>query len=122
MVWGAVPVVLGLMCIPATTEASQPFSFSLTPINLRNLPHAFYYTWGINVNLPATERITGAALAFCDFYDLQKEKEDALYANLLDNPASSLVARKEYQDDGDNFVGQGMGVNKVMKKCKGVQK
>jgi hypothetical protein len=100
-------VVAGLIWVPVGADAAQTFPFNPDPINLHNLPHAFYYTWGINFNLPQGEVITGATLTFKNIYDWTVE-EDALYIHLLDNPTSGVHAWKDYQGEGDNFNGQGV--------------
>jgi hypothetical protein len=104
-----IAVVAGLIWVPANVDAAQTLSFSPARINLYNLPHAFYYTWGIDFNLPATERITGATLTFKDIYDWTVE-DDALYTHLLDNPVLGVVAQKDSQGEGDNFAGKGVWV------------
>lgn len=105
-----IAVIAGLLGPPGSVEAAQTLSFSPTPINLYDLPHAFYFTWGINFDLPQGEVITGATLTFKNIYDWKVEDNDALYIHLLDNPASGVVAKKDYQLDGDNFAGKGVVV------------
>ena len=110
-----IAVIAGLVWAPVGADAAQTFSFSPNPINLENLPHAFYFTWGITKDvtgkpfvLPATERITGATLTFSNIYDWQVEDNDALYIHLLDNPASGVKAPKDYDGSEDNFVVDGV--------------
>jgi hypothetical protein len=81
-------------------------TFNPDPINLSNLEHAYFYTWGINFNLPQGEKITGATLTYYNIYDWTTETDDRLYTHLLDNPATGVRAINE-QGDGDAFAGQG---------------
>jgi hypothetical protein len=81
-------------------------TFAPTPIDLGDLSDAWYYTWGIDFDLPEGEVLTGAVFVFEGIYDWTSEA-DNLYIHLLDNPALGVVARKDYQGSGDNFVGQG---------------
>lgn len=90
---------------PVTT--SSTFTFSPTPSDLWDLPHAEYFTWGINFNLAPNEKITSAVLTFTNIWDWTVESDDNLFIHLLDNP---LAGVKTYFDNGgeeDNFAGQG---------------
>ena len=58
-------------CMPAQIYAAQTYSFNPSLINLENLPHAYYYTWGISFDVPDGEVITEAVLTFHDIYDWQ---------------------------------------------------
>lgn len=99
-------LVIGAMS--ASTNAAVT-TFYPKPIDLQDLPHQYYYTWGTNFNLPEGEVITGATLTFYNIYDYTTESNDALYIHLLDNPSAGVRALKEYdnQGGGDNFAGQG---------------
>lgn len=112
-----IAAVAGLVGPPVGVEAAQTLSFRPKPIDLYDLPHEFYYTWGINKDitgkpfgLPVTEKIIGATLTFSKIYDWKVEDNDALYIHLLDNPASGVVAKKDNQLGGDNFAGKGVVV------------
>lgn len=85
--------------------------FNPSPIDLKDLPHQYYYTWGINYSIPEGESITGATLTFYNIYDWTKETNDRLFTHLLDNPSVGVKAIKEQYDNqtgGDNFAGQGV--------------
>ena len=105
-----VTLLVGGLAVSAL--ANVTYKFNPSPIDLSDLPHQYYYTWGINFNLPGNERITGATLTYYNIYDWTTEKNDALYTHLLDNPKPGVVAMKDYQSGGDNFIGQGALVGK----------
>jgi hypothetical protein len=102
-------VLLVLSGLTASAIANV-ITFNPTPANLSNLEHAYYYTWGIDLNLSQGEVITGATLTYHNVYDWTTETDDRLYTTLLDNPASGQEARWDNQGGGDNFAGQGAPV------------
>jgi hypothetical protein len=103
-----IAVLLVLCGLTVSAIANVTYKFDPKPIDLSDLPHQYYYTWGIKFNLPEDERITGATLTFYNIYDWENEQNDFLYTHLLDNPAPGVVARKDNQGGGDNFNGQGV--------------
>lgn len=103
----AVVAGIGTLCMPANVQAVQT-SFSPVPITLENLPHMYYYTWGIDFDVPDNETVTEGVLTFHNIYDW-REEEDALYVHLLDSPDKDVIAIKDWGGDGsDNFNGQGV--------------
>jgi hypothetical protein len=94
--------------LAATTSANAGLTtFRPTPNNLSDLPHAEYFTWGINFNLQPNEKITGAVLTFTNIWDWVKETDDHLFVHLLDNPNAGVISYVDNQGGGDNFAGQG---------------
>ena len=94
--------------LAATTSANAGLTvFSPTPNNLSELPHAEYFTWGINFTLPSNEKITGAVLTFTNIWDWTKESNDHLFIHLLDNPKAGVTSYIDNEGGGDNFAGQG---------------
>jgi len=102
-------VLLVLSGLTASANANV-ITFNPIPANMSNLEHAYYYTWGIDLNLPQGEVITGATLTYHNVYDFTTGSDDRLYTALLDNPSSGEEARWDNQGGGDNFAGQGAHV------------
>jgi hypothetical protein len=98
-------IVLGLF---ATTSANAGLVvFHPTPNNLSELPHAEYFTWGINFTLAPNEEITSAALTFNNIWDWTAENTDNLFVHLLDNPNAGTISYVDNEGGGDNFAGKG---------------
>jgi hypothetical protein len=94
--------------LAATTSANAGLTvFRPTPNDLSELPHAEYFTWGINFTLPSNEKITGAVLTFTNIWDWVKESDDHLFIHLLDNPKAGVTSYVDNQGGGDNFAKQG---------------
>jgi hypothetical protein len=103
-------LITSVLTVSAVAVTTYP-PFKPSPIDLSDLPHQYFYTWGINFSLPQNEKITGAVLTYYNIYDWTNETGDALYTHLLDNPASGVVAIKDDEGGGDNFSGQGVLVD-----------
>ncbi|MFA5156286.1 MAG: PEP-CTERM sorting domain-containing protein [Candidatus Omnitrophota bacterium] len=88
---------------------ANTYTFAPNPVDLGDLDHGHYYTWGINWNnIPAGQKITGATLTFNNIWDWTNESgvnEDHLYVHLLDNPRTGV--RSGSDGNGDYFNGQG---------------
>jgi hypothetical protein len=102
-------IALGLAAV--TSANAGLVVFHPTPNNLSELPHAKYFTWGINFTLAPDEKITGAVLTFNNIWDWTKENNDHLYVHLLDNIKSGSRSYVDNQGGGDNFAGQGAFVS-----------
>jgi hypothetical protein len=74
---------------------------------LSDLPHAEYFTWGINFALAPNEKITGAVLTFNNIWDWTQETDDHLFVHLLDNPKAGSISYVDNEGGGDNFAGKG---------------
>lgn len=92
---------------------AQSYTFSPNPANLQNLEHAYYYSWGIQADLNASD-IVGARLTIDNINDWQVESNDHLFVHMLDtaptlsNRISSNVTRgTDNEGGGDRFAGQG---------------
>jgi hypothetical protein len=96
--------VLGLS---AATSTKAGLVFQPTPNDLLDLPHAEYFTWGIDFTLAPNEKITGAVLTFANIWDWTKESNDHLFVHLLDNINSGSISYVDNQGGGDNFAGKG---------------
>jgi hypothetical protein len=88
-------VMLLAMSVPAI--AGPTVVFKPSDADLADLPHAKWYTWGINFTVPQGETITGAVLTYHNIYDWRAEP-DRLSTHLLDNPRSGVRSG----DDADN--------------------
>ena len=98
-----------VLSLAAATSANAGLTvFQPTPNNLSELPHAEYFTWGINYTLPSNEKITGAVLTFTNIWDWTKESDDHLFIHLLDNPKAGVTSYVDNGGGGDNFAGQGV--------------
>jgi hypothetical protein len=96
------------ICLAAGTSANAGLiTFHPTPNDLSDLPHAEYFTWGINFTLAPNETITGAPLTFKNIWDWTTENNDHLFVHLLDNINSGSRSYVDNQGGGDNFAGKG---------------
>jgi hypothetical protein len=98
-------IALGLAAI--TSAKAGLIVFQPTPNDLSELPHAEYFTWGINFGLAQNETITGAVLTFNNIWDWTQESDDHLFIHLLDNIKSGSRSYVDNQGGGDNFAGKG---------------
>jgi hypothetical protein len=98
-------IAFGLAAVASAN--ARLVAFQPTPTDLSDLPHEYYFTWGINFTLAQDEKITGAALTFTNIWDWTKENNDHLYVHLLDNIKSGSRSYVDNQGGGDNFAGKG---------------
>lgn len=103
------PVVLTMLtvCLLSASAVNASYVFQPSPNDLSELPHANFFTWGINFTVPQGEIITSATLAITNIWDWTIENDDHLYIHLLDNPRSGTVSYTDNEGGGDNFAGQG---------------
>jgi len=80
---GSVLVVLCLLASPVVADIST-YTFVPRPLDLYDLAHANYYTWGIDWDLPTGETISSATLTFNNIWDWTEES-DRLSTHLLNN-------------------------------------
>jgi hypothetical protein len=97
--------VLGISAV--TSANAGLVTFHPTPIDLSDLPHDKYFTWGINFTLAPDEKITAASLTFTNIWDWRIETNDHLFVHLLDNINSGVKSFVDNQGGGDNFAGKG---------------
>ncbi|MFA7485174.1 MAG: PEP-CTERM sorting domain-containing protein [Phycisphaerae bacterium] len=102
----ALILVLVFAGLASISAADYIYVFKPVPNKLWELPHDYYFTWGINFNLAPDEIITGATLTYENIWNWRKEKNN-LYTTLLDNPRTGVVTYLDYQGGGNNFAGQG---------------
>jgi hypothetical protein len=99
-------VILGLGIAGATSGSAAVYVFNPNPVNVYNLDHARYYTWGIDF-APRGEQISEVILTFNNIRNWRVE-EDNLFIHLLDNAPSNLTAGIDGNlAISDYFAGQG---------------
>lgn len=99
----------GVLCVASTTYAGV--TFSPNPSDLYGLPHAYYYTWGINWSIPNGEFITEATLTITNIDDWTSESGDHLYIHLLDSAPAGVTSGWDGQGWGDAFAGNPLIAN-----------
>jgi hypothetical protein len=95
----------------ATMASASTVTFQPDPIDLWDLEHGHAYTWGLNWQIPAGQKIVGASLFFDNIQNWQTEDND-LWVHLLDSVA---LGTKEFADtttgQTDEFINQGIELN-----------
>ena len=89
-------------------SSSSPYIFQPNPVNLYDLDHYKYYTWGIDWPIPNGEKIVGATLFFDNIRNHNTSDND-LWVHLLDSvtPAPGVTVGYDNQGGGDYFDGDG---------------
>ena len=104
LLWG----VIGLCMLCPAAAIGGTWSWHPTPVDLWDLDHNEYVTWGIGWRTPADERVTSATLFIDNINDWQVENGDILYIHLLDNPQLGARRWSDNEGGGDAFAGQGI--------------
>lgn len=105
-------------CASAGATVSQPGTwitvvsdfqvcFEPNPVNLYDLAHGEYYTWGIDYTLGQNMFVDSASLTFANINNWQTEDNDILYVNLLQSAASGVYRGTDNQAAGNFFQGMG---------------
>ncbi|MDD5348173.1 MAG: hypothetical protein PHT59_06140 [Candidatus Omnitrophica bacterium] len=89
-----------------TTVTGNGVEFEPIPQDLGGLDHSYYYTWGIDWQLPQNEVITSATLSFLNINN-SGELDDFLYVNLLDSAPWGVTAGYDGAASGNAFEGNG---------------
>ncbi len=99
-----------LIIIPnAAVAATQIFTPS--DLDIWDLDHGHYYTWGIEYDVPQNEIIVGASLFFDDIRNYNSSDND-LWVQLLDNSPIGLTQYYDgYSAQVNAFDGQGTLLN-----------
>jgi hypothetical protein len=98
---------VALSMVLAGSSLASVTTFIPLDADLADLPHASWFTWGINYTPAAGETITGAVLTYHNIYDWRVE-EDRLATHLLDNPLCNVKSGSDIDGGGDYFVNQGI--------------
>jgi hypothetical protein len=116
-------ILAGTVNLLANTYVFQP-----NPVDLGDLDHTTYYTWGINWNLPATEQITSANFAISNLQNYTVDANDKLYIHVLNTVTGSTwsqvnagsysyyritIQGTDLDNSGDQFSGQGISLRTV---------
>jgi len=73
----------GVAAYAVVAPPTMTYTFTPSDADLADLPHEYFYTWGIKWVLPSDEIITGATLTYHNIYDWTTESNDRLYTHLL---------------------------------------
>jgi hypothetical protein len=83
------------------------YSFMPDPKDMDGFDHHYYYSWGIQWNVPSGEQITEAKLIIKNIWDWTEEDDDQLFVHLLDDPQPGVHSGFDDQGGGDYFNNQG---------------
>lgn len=79
-----------------------------SPDDLYDLPHQYYYTWGLATEDDASLLVvTDATLTF-KYLRNNDWSDNKLYVHLLDTAPEGVTSYYDNQGGGDNFAGQGI--------------
>jgi hypothetical protein len=101
-------LLIAVACLAVSAQANTTVYTPQGSPNLSNLPHGYYFTWGINFTVPTGEEICGAVLTYHNIYDWTCEANDNLATHLLDNPCSGVKGYYDTDNGTDQFLGQGV--------------
>lgn len=96
-----------IACSATQVLAEKTYEFSPTPIDLWELDHHIYATWGINWTLPQGEVITSARIKFYKIYNWENNETNNLYIHLLDSAPDGVFTGSDPDGSTDHFAGQG---------------
>ena len=92
------------------TVGATSYTFPPNPVDLYDLDHYKYYTWGIDWEAPQGETIVGASLFFDNIRNYDNSSND-LWVHLLDSASAGVAVGRDNQGGGDYFAGQGTLLN-----------
>jgi hypothetical protein len=96
-------VVAAILLVMSGVSLAGVTTFTPADADLADLPHAKWFTWGINFTLAPDETITGAVLTYHNIYDWRVE-QDRLATHLLDDPRSGIRSGNDMDGGQDYFV------------------
>jgi hypothetical protein len=102
-----IAVFIMVLLVIAGSSLASVTTFSPSDADLADLPHASWFTWGINYTPVAGETITGAVLTYHNIWDWRVE-QDRLATHLLDNPALGTKTGNDIDGGNDYFAGRGV--------------
>ena len=100
----------GLVLLGTTAAWADP-PFQPNPPDMYDLPHEWYYTWGVEEwHVPTGEAITSATLSIDNINDWTIESGDTLHIHLLNTDSGDVGVTAGYdgQNPSDAFAGQGV--------------
>jgi hypothetical protein len=101
---------ISLIFIFSGTAGATVYTFQPNPVDLFDLDHHKYYSWGINWSVPSGEVITGASLFFDNIRNWDNNPND-LWVHLLNSPREGVLVRWDGQGGGNNLAGFGIQLN-----------
>lgn len=93
--------------LSANLAGAAIIDFQPDPADLNSLDHSYYYTWGINWDMPGNENITQITLSFDNIRNWDNGP-NVLYVHLLDTAQEGVSTGWDNQGGGDYFSGQGI--------------
>ena len=103
----AITVGLCLALLLSVPLRADSVTFRPYPTDLHDLPHEYYFTWGMELNEDDPVAVTSATLAFYSIRNWTAEPNQ-LYIHLLDWAPLGVKSFYDNQGGGDNFAGQGI--------------
>jgi hypothetical protein len=103
-------LIFALILIFSGPATATVYTFQPDPVDLFDLDHYKYYSWGINWSIPSGEVITGASLFLDNIRNWNNNPND-LWIHLLDSPREGVLVRWDGQGGGDNLAGFGILLN-----------
>ncbi len=82
-------------------------AFTPSDPDIKDLDHTKYVTWGLEIDLAATQEIVAATLRFENIRNWKKDEPNILYIQLLDYAKKGLKTRTDNQDEGNEFADDG---------------
>ena len=102
-------LMVGLaVCALATAAAADTFTYRPSDLDIYDLDHGRYYTWGMERLWDDDEEVIAASLFFDDIRNWNNSSND-LFVRLLDTGPMGLVSyRDDHRETVDAFDGQGV--------------
>jgi hypothetical protein len=92
--------------LPAPS-AAETFTFAPTPVDIYDLDHRYFYTWGFDVSSLSGMNILEAELVIEDITNWDNEA-NVLYIHLLNGAPAGVQNSWDNEGGGDAFTGQGI--------------
>lgn len=102
-------VTVGLLALFTSGASALQYTFQPSPPDLYDLPHSYYFTWGIIAPELAGQNVVSVTLTIKDLNDYADEPNDHLFIHLLEGPLPGVMwfsdTQSQYQDQ---FAGHGV--------------
>jgi hypothetical protein len=100
-------VAAALLAVSFAGQArATTYTFQPNPVDLYDLDHYSYYTWGINWSLPANEQMSSASLSFLNIANWDNNPNE-LWVHLLPSGTAGVTVSADSNNGTDAFAGQG---------------
>ena len=100
----AVPIFAGI-------STAETYTYQPVPVDLYDLDHYKFYTWGLDTPAPAAGEVIESASLFFDDIRNYDSSSNILYVHLLDSASLGVTVGTDYQGGGNAFDGQGTHLN-----------